>query len=151
MWITVVAVVAVTTGRGFRHIRYKQQHEQVKHRMMVTVNTTKMVTPTATKATGILEFLSKDGSSEFHFVEVIMHNRCEDSLSLFDGDIQQYLFSQLPQQKEKKEQDCSECHLPKESVYASQSSSQSTDPANETSSSTARAGVQGERAMEERR
>lgn len=136
MWITVVAVVAVTTGRGFRHIRYKQQHEQVKHRMMVTVNTTKMVTPTATKAT---------------FVEVIMHNRCEDSLSLFDGDIQQYLFSQLPQQKEKKEQDCSECHLPKESVYASQSSSQSTDPANETSSSTARAGVQGERAMEERR
>lgn len=40
----------VTTGRGRRHILYKQQQEQVKQTMMVTTNSTKTVRPTATVA-----------------------------------------------------------------------------------------------------
>lgn len=33
-----------------QHILYRQQQEQVKHMMMVAMNTTKMVTPMATVA-----------------------------------------------------------------------------------------------------
>lgn len=36
--------------RGRRHILYRQQQEQVKQAMMVTMKSTKMVTPTATVA-----------------------------------------------------------------------------------------------------
>lgn len=39
-----------TTGRGRQHILYRQQQEQVKHTMMVAINTTKTVRPMATVA-----------------------------------------------------------------------------------------------------
>lgn len=44
-------MVLVTTGRREgQHILYRQQQEQVKHMMIVAINTTKTVTPMATVA-----------------------------------------------------------------------------------------------------
>lgn len=40
-------VVVITGAGGLRHILYRQQHEQVKHKMTVTTNITKIVIPTA--------------------------------------------------------------------------------------------------------